>query len=103
MTMGKNKKKVDNVFKVAGARSLKLKAKAKAVKSDLKQINIKNKTKVTEIDLALNQLENKIRMPEVPLQKNTNPNSKLPSAPQVTAETEKQSEEALKNLESFQL
>lgn len=42
--MGKNKKKVDNVFKVAGARSLKLKAKAKAVKSDLKQVKSSNKS-----------------------------------------------------------
>lgn len=37
-TMGKNKKKVNSVFKVAGAKSLKLKAKAKAVKHDLKNV-----------------------------------------------------------------
>lgn len=35
--MGKNKKQ-NNVFKVAGAKSLKLKAKAKAVKTDLKNV-----------------------------------------------------------------
>lgn len=36
--MGKNKKKLNSVFKVAGAKSLKLKAKAKSVKSELKQV-----------------------------------------------------------------
>lgn len=36
--MGKNKKKMNSVFKVAGAKSLKLKNKAKTVKSDLKNV-----------------------------------------------------------------
>lgn len=37
--MGKNKKKINHVFKVAGAKSLKLKNKAKAVKSQLKHVS----------------------------------------------------------------
>lgn len=39
--MGKNKKKTNNVFKVAGAKSLKLKSKAKAVKIELKHVSNK--------------------------------------------------------------
>lgn len=37
--MGKSKKKVNNVFKVAGAKSLKLEGKAKAVKGELKNVS----------------------------------------------------------------
>lgn len=37
--MGKNKKKLNSVFKVAGAKSLKSKNKAKAVKTELKQVS----------------------------------------------------------------
>nr|CAI5832582.1 unnamed protein product [Callosobruchus analis] len=59
--MGKSKKKSSNVFQVAGAKSLKLKAKAKAVKTALKHINIKNKHDVQEIDKALIYLEDRIR------------------------------------------
>ncbi|KAJ8939391.1 hypothetical protein NQ314_011137 [Rhamnusium bicolor] len=78
--MGKNKKKSNNVFKVVGAKSLKLKAKAKAVKTNLKNLNIKNKNKVTEIDKALVQLEDKVRQTIVPEKKSTVKNaSKLPT------------------------
>lgn len=100
--MGKNKK-VGNVFKVAGAKSLKLKAKAKAVKTDLKQINVKNK--VAEIDKALEQLENKMRVPEVPPSKKpSNPKTNLPSAiNENSADTERKAEEALNSLNNFQM
>ncbi|KAG5891415.1 hypothetical protein JTB14_031481 [Gonioctena quinquepunctata] len=103
--MGKNKKKVNSVFKVAGAKSLKLKAKAKTVKSELKQINMKNKNKVAEIDKALQQLESTVRQSGTP--KNTTSEvikSKLPSTnAKESLEIQQKSEEALKELDDMQL
>jgi len=51
--MGKYKqsnKQVKNVFKVAGARSLKLKNKAKAVSTQLKKLNEITRKKTAEVD-----------------------------------------------------
>lgn len=51
--MGKHKKsnkQVKNVFKVAGARSLKLKNKAKAVSTQLKKLNEITRKKTAEVD-----------------------------------------------------
>ncbi|PSN37119.1 hypothetical protein C0J52_12601 [Blattella germanica] len=50
--MGKEKKnkQVKNVFKVAGARSLKLKNKAKAVSLQLKKLNEDIRKKTAEVD-----------------------------------------------------
>lgn len=58
--MGKNKTR-NNVFKVAGARSLKAKNKAKAVTVQLKKIsqNVKNQTE--QINKELESLENVVR------------------------------------------
>ncbi|RZC27640.1 tRNA (guanine(37)-N1)-methyltransferase [Asbolus verrucosus] len=80
VTMGKNKKKTNSVFKVAGAKSLKLKAKAKAVKTELKQINIKNKSKILEVDKELVNLQEKLRntAPQEKKEKSKS-GSKLPS------------------------
>jgi len=51
--MGKHKqsnKQAKNVFKVAGARSLKLKNKAKAVSTQLKKLNEITRKKTAEVD-----------------------------------------------------
>ncbi|KAK3913866.1 tRNA (guanine(37)-N1)-methyltransferase [Frankliniella fusca] len=59
-TMGKNKgnkgKATSNVFKVAGARSLKIKNKAKQVAGQLKKLNEKTKQKTVEVDGQLASL-----------------------------------------------
>lgn len=94
--MGKNKKKTNSIFKVAGAKSLKLKSKAKAVKSELKQVNrfqqktknnrsdlqlnIKNKSKIQEIDKALIHLQDEIRKPGKNSQKPDIIKTKLPKS-----------------------
>ncbi|GLV45012.1 uncharacterized protein CBL_14416 [Carabus blaptoides fortunei] len=61
--MGKNKgkQKVKNVFKVAGAKSLKLKSKAKAVNTQLKKITSSTKEKVLENNKQLDQLADAVR------------------------------------------
>nr|XP_023020297.1 uncharacterized protein LOC111508895 isoform X1 [Leptinotarsa decemlineata] len=103
--MGKNHKKVDKVFKVAGAKSLKLKAKAKTVKSELKQINIKNKSKVAEIDKALQLMQNTVR--NTNKAKKDNPEitkTKLPSSnPKDLVDTQKKSEDVMNDLDKMQL
>jgi len=51
--MGKHKqsnKQAKNIFKVAGARSLKLKNKAKAVSTHLKKLNEITRKKTAEVD-----------------------------------------------------
>lgn len=51
--MGKHKqsnKQAKNIFKVAGARSLKLKNKAKAVSTQLKKLNEITRKKTAEVD-----------------------------------------------------
>ncbi|KAJ8957894.1 hypothetical protein NQ318_001890 [Aromia moschata] len=102
--MGKNKK-INNVFKVAGAKSLKLKAKAKAIKNDLKNIKVKTKIKTTEIDKALVLLQDKVRQSPAPVQKpEVSQKSKLPTVNKEQAlETQKKSNEAMENLDKMQL
>lgn len=55
--MGKKKDKKCNVFKVAGAKSLKLKSKAKPIDGHLKSFQIKVKEKVLEIDGLLKSMQ----------------------------------------------
>lgn len=57
--MGKNKGnkgKTNNVFKVAGARSLKIKNKAKQVTGQLKKLNQVTKQKIVEVNGQLDSL-----------------------------------------------
>ncbi|CAH1974596.1 unnamed protein product [Acanthoscelides obtectus] len=103
--MGKNKKKPSNVFKVAGAKSQKLKAKARAEKTGLKHINMKNKHDVQEIDKALMNLEDKIRQTAPPV-KNVEKvaKSKLPTTDIEDAQALKdKSEAAMQGLDNMQL
>lgn len=102
ITMGKNKnKKMNSVFKVAGAKSLKIKTKAKAVKSDLKKINLKNQKKVGEVDKELVNLQEKIHNLD---------NSKKSAVPQIkkplpsrVGTTKDVPSETLAQLDSMQL
>jgi len=88
---------------VAGAKSLKLKAKAKVVKGNLKNIKVKTKEKVVEVDKALNELQEKIRASSKGVKKTVELNkSVLPSSTE-NENTEKCSEEAVDKLETMQL
>nr|CAD7454222.1 unnamed protein product [Timema tahoe] len=65
LRMGKQKgtnkhKAVKNVFKVAGAKSLKLKHKAKAVSGQLKKLNEMNRKKTEEVDGQLADLRTRL-------------------------------------------
>ncbi|XP_068081283.1 ribosomal biogenesis factor isoform X2 [Anabrus simplex] len=63
--MGKNKanskNKHNNVFKVAGARSLKVKKKAKAVTSQLKKLAEVTRQKTAQADKELAELQSEVR------------------------------------------
>jgi 23S rRNA pseudoU1915 N3-methylase RlmH len=102
VAMGKNK--IDSVFKVAGAKGFKLKTKAKAVRTELKQINMKNKSKITEMDKELVKLQEKIRHATPDDKKIViKTKSKLPSTIQNSDEVKKTSQEALDQLNSMEL
>ncbi|XP_019868281.1 uncharacterized protein LOC109597093 [Aethina tumida] len=100
VTMGKNKKQ-NNVFKVAGAKSLKLKAKAKAVKTDLKNINKQNKDKLQEIDNQLVKLQDKIRSNPSSSKNKDIVKKKLPV--KNVSNTQNSSNEALESLSTMQV
>ncbi|KAG8274133.1 hypothetical protein J6590_004149 [Homalodisca vitripennis] len=61
MAKGGKQKGNKNVFKVAGARSLKAKNKAKAVTTQLKKLTEKTKQKTAEVDSLLGDLQETIR------------------------------------------
>lgn len=101
--MGKNKnKKLNSVFKVAGAKSLKIKTKAKAVKSDLKKINLKNQKKVRDVDKELVNLQEKIHNLDNLKKKSAVPKVKKP-LPSKVATTQDVPSETLAQLDSMQL
>ncbi|KAK9754975.1 protein of unknown function (DUF4665) [Popillia japonica] len=106
--MGKNKhQKVKNIFKVAGAKSLKPKSKAKVVKGQLKQINVKNKAKITEVDKQLAKVQDKIRQGDPKTEKTTNSPKATPPIESMTEEQYKEIETkhiiTLQNLNQMQL
>lgn len=101
--MGKNKnKKINSVFKVAGAKSLKVKSKAKAVKGDLKKIKLKNQKKIDEIDKELVNLQEKIHNPNNSNKKVVEPKVKRP-LPSSVGSTQEVPQETLAQLDSMQL
>ncbi|XP_063225647.1 ribosomal biogenesis factor isoform X2 [Bacillus rossius redtenbacheri] len=74
--MGKNKggnkhKPVKNVFKVAGAKSLKIKNKAKAVSGQLKKLNEVTRKKTAEVDGQLAALRDELLQQTRPVMKKT--------------------------------
>lgn len=88
---------------MAGAKSLKMKTKAKPVKTNLKNIKIQTKERVLEIDKALISLQTKIRTTEVK-ETDENKKSKLPiSNTMPDAKTEQGNKEATNKLEKMQL
>jgi cation transport ATPase len=81
-----------------------LKTKAKAVRTELKQINMKNKSKITEMDKELVKLQEKIRHATPDDKKMViKIKSKLPSTIQNSDEVKKTSQEALDQLNSMEL
>ncbi|CAH0557103.1 unnamed protein product [Brassicogethes aeneus] len=97
--MGKNNKK-NNVFKVAGAKSFKSKAKAKSVKTDLKNINnIKNKKQ--EVDKLLTELQDKVRKIDTVPEKSTVNKTKLKIKSKEDVEKEKKSIETLDSMNAM--
>ncbi|KAI4462266.1 trna methyltransferase [Holotrichia oblita] len=106
--MGKNKhQKVKNIFKVAGAKSLKPKSKAKVVKGQLKQITLKNKAKITEVDQQLVSVQDKIRQAEKKTEKTTDSSKSATPPESMTEEQYKEIETkhitTLQNLNEMQL
>ncbi|ENN72309.1 hypothetical protein YQE_11052, partial [Dendroctonus ponderosae] len=103
VNMGKNKKKLNSVFKVAGAKSLKMKAKAKPVKSELKNIKLKTKEKVLEIDKALDGLRGTFITTSTEIKQTNKPKTTpLPSV-KVDENVENNRIEATEKLETMQL
>lgn len=119
--MAKNQHKNKNVFKVAGAKSLKLKAKAKAVKSNLKNVSVVpafsgdiirvfclqikhvNKAKVEEIDKALDGLQEKLRKSTAETQSKAVNKTTLPTNSQSDDSVELNKKETIVKLEDMQL
>lgn len=122
--MAKNQHKNKNVFKVAGAKSLKLKAKAKAVKSNLKNVSVVpafsggrrrvirvfflqikhvNKAKVEEIDKALDGLQEKLRKSTAEVQGKVVNKTTLPTHSHSDDSAELNKKETIVKLEDMQL
>lgn len=118
------KKKINAAFKVAGSKSLKLKHKAKPVKTQLKnvsvyeviliaiqkiffKINIMNKKKTIQVDSNLIQLQEEVRQSSNGASTKRKPKklpSKLPSVDQSKVQQIKKTSDAtLKDLSEMQL
>ncbi|GJQ74253.1 hypothetical protein Trydic_g19154 [Trypoxylus dichotomus] len=108
IAMGKNKhQKVKNIFKVAGAKSLKPKSKAKVVKGQLKQITLKNKSKILEVDQQLLGVQEKVLQNNQKIEPAHNNPKTAPTTKTTTEEDYKEMEmktdTTLQNLNNMQL
>ncbi|XP_047111906.1 uncharacterized protein LOC124788668 [Schistocerca piceifrons] len=80
--MGKekhNKKSKNSVFKVAGAKSLKVKNKAKPVNTQLKKISEINRKMIKDIDNQLVELRTQLTQPSKTAAQKTEEKRPLPS------------------------
>ncbi|XP_054285496.1 ribosomal biogenesis factor-like [Macrosteles quadrilineatus] len=101
MGKGGKQKGGKNVFKVAGARSLKAKNKAKAVSTQLKKLTEVTKQKTVEMDQLLNELQETVRQAQPQKQENKPslpPKEDLKSRIEKFNKTEESSAEALDKL-----
>ena len=101
VAMGKNKGnkgKTNNVFKVAGARSLKIKNKAKQVAGQLKKLNEVTRQKTAEADKQLASLHSTLMQKPAPVDKGS---AVMAELKKINADNAKKAEEHAKRLEDI--
>lgn len=104
--MGKHKKsnkQVKNIFKVAGARSLKAKNKAKAVSVQLKKLNEVTRKKTAEVDGQLTAEVQAKLLQKQEAQKTVKEKVDASQAEKQFQDTEKDSAEAMNKLCEMQM